>query len=104
MKNSVGDTSVQQEPRGYCSSRERECDLAWPVEYDADLDVEEDNQMTPTYLQSDTGPFQIAVLLLYYGANHTVGNNGGASSIYQEIKGEYYISPYYTAINESLTY
>jgi hypothetical protein len=71
--------------------------LLWRLESGVDLNVQEDNQMTLTYLQSNPGPFQIAVLLLYYGAIHNIGNNGGESPIYQEIKGEYYICPYYTA-------
>jgi hypothetical protein len=57
--------------------------------------------MKPTYLQSNPGPFQIAVLLLYY-ANHNIGNDGGETPICQEIEGEYYIRRYYTVFNESL--
>jgi ankyrin repeat protein len=47
--------------------------------------------MLPTYLQSNPGPFQIVVLLLYYGENHSIRNIERRSPIYQEIKGEYYI-------------
>ena len=54
-----------------------------------DLDVKVER--TPTSLQSGSGPIQIAALLHYYGANHNIGKNEGESSIYQEIKGEYYI-------------
>jgi ankyrin repeat protein len=101
-----GDIAVRQlqASRDNPGCRGRECGLVLALESGTGLNVQEHNQMTPTYLQSDPGPFQIAVLLLYYGANLNIGNNGGESSIYQEIKGEYYICPYYTAINESLMY
>jgi ankyrin repeat protein len=91
-----GDIAVRQASRSNSGSREHERSLALALESGVDLNVQEDNQMTLTYLQSNPGPFQIAVLLLYYGAIHNIGNNGGESPIYQEIKGEYYICQHHT--------
>jgi ankyrin repeat protein len=104
-KMGTGDVAVRQTSWGNTGSQERVRGLALAQQSfgsGADLNVEEDNQMTPKYFQSNPGPFQIAVLLLYYGANCTIGNDGGKSLIYQEIKGEYYIRRYHTAFNESL--
>ena len=44
-----------------------------------------------TYVQYNTGPFQIAVLLLYYGVNHNIAKNWGEATSYQECVCEYYI-------------
>ena len=89
MGSDMGYISAQQVPRGDCGSWEHGLDFApQSLERGIDLNMQEDNQMTQTYLQLNLGPFQIAVLLLYYGANHNIG---GEAPIYQEIKGEYYI-------------
>ena len=44
-----------------------------------------------TYVQYNTGPFQIAVLLLYYGVNHNTAKNGGEAPLSEECVCEYYI-------------
>jgi ankyrin repeat protein len=102
MGHIKGDMAVRQASRGSSGSesREREHGLSLALESSADLNVQEDNQMTLTYLQYNPGPFQIAVLLLYYGVNENIGNNGGESPRYQEIKGEYYIRQYHTMFNK----
>ena len=85
----MGVISVQQVTRGDQSLQERGLVFVQQsLERSVVFNVQGDNEMAPTYLQSNPGPFQMAVLLLYYGANH---NMGGEASIYQEIKGEYYI-------------
>jgi ankyrin repeat protein len=103
---SAGAIAVRQTSRSSPSSQGRERGHALALESGAALNAPNDNQMTSTYLQSNPGPFQIAVLLLYYGKNDNIENNEGRSPIYQEIKGEYYIQGGVrcTAINEILTY
>jgi ankyrin repeat protein len=95
-----GDIAVRQASRRNSGSREPERSLGLALESGSDPNVQEDIQMMLTYLQSNPGPFQIAILLLYYDANHNIGNNGGKPPIYQEIKGEYYIRQYHTTFNE----
>ena len=45
--------------------------------------------MTPSHLQSNFGPVQIAQALLDHGANVNAGNNEGETSLYQELEDEY---------------
>ena len=89
LENDMGGISVQQVLRGDHGSQERGVGSAQQsLGRSVVFNVQGDNQITQIYLQSSPGPFQIAVLLLYYGANHNIG---GEAPIYQETKGEYYI-------------
>ena len=54
------------------------------------FDLQENHRML-TYVQYNLGPFQIAVLLLYYGADHNIAKNGGEAPSHQECVCEYYI-------------
>ncbi|KAI9449849.1 ankyrin repeat-containing domain protein [Lactarius psammicola] len=77
MENKMGETSVQQGPRSQYGPQERGIGVAQQsLKHD-------ENQMTPSLLQSDLCPIQIAILLLDHGANLNAGKNGGETSIYQ---------------------
>ena len=54
------------------------------------FDLQENHRML-TYVQYNIGSFQIAVLLLYYGADHNIAKNGGEAPLHQECMCEYYI-------------
>ena len=104
MENNTGDIVVQQVSRGHHGSREHSPELKLQsLECGADLKAQDENQLRPTYLQSNPAQLQIAVLLLYYGANHNIRKNEGEAPLYREIKGECYICGVgFTAFNESL--
>ena len=99
MENNIGETSVKQgyeSPAFRDSWGSRDFALHFANSFGqifpwCGVDLNVKAELTPTSLQSGSGPIQIAVLLHYYGANHNIGKNEGESSIYQEIKGEYYI-------------
>ena len=108
MENDTGDIVVQQVSWGHHGSGERGHGLKLQsLESGADLETQDENQdenqLRPTYLQSNPAQLQIAVLLLYYGANHNIRKNEGEAPLYREIKGECYICGVsFTAFNESL--
>jgi ankyrin repeat protein len=75
------------------------------IELIADASVDSENNMGKTStLKYNLGPFQIAVLLLYYGATYNIGEDGGEAPICPEIEGEYYIQSGIgiTGFNESV--
>ncbi|KAI9455268.1 ankyrin repeat-containing domain protein, partial [Lactarius psammicola] len=88
-ENKMGETSVQQGPRGQYGPQERGIGVAQQSLKHGE------NQMTPSRFQSDLGPIQIALLLLDHGANLNAGNNGGETSIYQEMEdvNSYHLTP-----------
>ena len=101
MESNAGDILVQDVPRGHYGSGERGSGLALqslecavdPKARDENQDENRD-QMTPIqapvyHIQSNPGPFQIAVLLLYCGANRNIRENGGEAPLYQEVEGKW---------------
>ena len=81
--------------------------LEYGVNLKAHDENQDENQMTPKYhLQFNPGPFPIAELLRYYGANHNIRRNRGEAPLYQEIEGECYIQGGvgFIAFNPSLMY
>ena len=56
-----------------------------------DIYVRDKNRVTPSYLQINFGPVQVAQALLDRGANVNAGSNGDETSLYQELEGEYHI-------------
>jgi len=98
------ETSVQQVSRGQYSSWRRGIGIArQPLERGVDLNPQDEHQMTPSHLQSNLGPIQIAILLLAHGANLNARKNGDEILLYQEIEGEYYIHGDCVGITRLLT-
>ena len=85
------ETSVHQVSRGQSSFPERGVSISQlSPERGVHINAQDENDMTPSHLQSNFGPVQIAQALLDHGAN-VYGNNVGETSLYQESEGEYYI-------------
>ena len=100
----MGEIIVQQVTRNHYGSQE--CGLDDPQQSlgcALPLDTPDDKQMTPTYLQSILGPFQMATLLLYHGANLNGRKNESESLLSEEVKGEYYIQVHCAGITQRLT-
>ncbi|KAI9455272.1 ankyrin repeat-containing domain protein [Lactarius psammicola] len=93
MENKMGETSVQQGPRGQYGPQERGVGVAQRSPKHGE------NQTMPSRFQSDLGPIQIAILLLDHGANLNAGNNGGETSTYQEMEdvNEHHLTPLHLA-------
>jgi ankyrin repeat protein len=89
-ENNMSEISVQQVSRGLYGSQERDPQLS--LKCGADFDARDDNQTTSIYLHLDLewDPFQIAILLLYHGADTNLGDNWGEDPSNEEIEGEYY--------------
>jgi ankyrin repeat protein len=91
-ENKTGETSVHQVSRGQYGSQECGVGVLQPYpERDADINAQDENNMTPSCLKSDFGLVQMAQALLDHGANVNTGNNWGEISSYQELEGEYRI-------------
>jgi ankyrin repeat protein len=102
-ENNLSEIAVRQVSRGLYGSQER--DPQRSLKLGADLDVRDNNQATSIYLQLhlEWDPFQIAILLLYHGADHNTGNNSGETPLNKEIEGEYYIQGDRFSISQCLT-
>jgi len=91
VENKTSETSVHRVSRGQYGSRERGVSVAQLLpEHGVDTNAKDDNYMTPSHWQSVFGPAQIAQALLDHGAYVNAGNNGGGTSLYQELEGEYH--------------
>ena len=95
---------MKQVPRGHHGSGAGSALQSLECHGGVNLKAQDENKVTPTltYLQSIPGPFLIAVLLLYYGANNNTKNSGGEVALYGEIEGKCYIQGgvCFTAFNE----
>jgi ankyrin repeat protein len=102
-ENNLSEIAVRHVSRGLYGSQER--DPQRSLKLGADLDVRDNNQATSIYLQLhlEWDPFQIAILLLYHGADPNTGNNSGETLLNEEIEGEYYIQGDRFSISQCLT-
>ena len=90
LENDIDEISVKQVSRGHYDPRERGLSvLQQSLERTVDLNAQDKNQITPSYLQPNLGPFQMATLLFYHGANLDARKIAGESSLSQQIKGEH---------------
>ena len=98
------ETSAQQVSQGQYGSGERVIGVAQhSQEGGMDLNAQDKNQITPSYLLSNPGPLQIAILLLHHGANLDARKNEGENSLCRETEGEYYIQGDRVGIKQQLT-
>ena len=91
LENKTGETPVHQASRGQYSSRDRSASGTQLLpERGMGINVQ-GNHVTPSHLQSNFGPVQVAQALLDYGANVDTRSNGNETSLYQGLEGEYHI-------------
>ena len=91
LENKTGETPVHQASRGQYSSRDRSASGTQLLpERGVGINVQ-GNHVTPSHLQSDFGPVEVAQALLDRGANVNASNDGSESSLYQGLEGGYHI-------------